>query len=82
MSKEEVHDLLVKLKREVNNLDSSSDIHNEMNSLITDIEQQLELNETSITENIRNYIEQIEAEHPRVTNILSELMIKLMNIGI
>ncbi len=82
MSKEEVHDLLVKLKREVKNLDSNSDIHKEINSLISDIEQKLALNETSLTENIRNYIEQFEAEHPRVTNILSELMIKLMNIGI
>lgn len=82
MSQKEIHLLLDKLKKEIEILDSNSELHLEINQLIVDIEHHLKLREATVVDNIRNYIERMEIEHPRITNILSELMIKLINIGI
>ena len=87
MSQEELHQLLNKLKEELEGLEANSDVCKEVNLLITDIELQLKALEaeqkgTSITENIRNHIEKFEEEHPRVTNILNDLMVKLLSIGV
>ena len=82
MGQEDLHQLLNALKKEVGNLDASSKVHKEINALISDIELQLELQEESLVENIHKYIGRFEAEHPKITNILSEIMIKLSNIGV
>ncbi len=82
MSEENLHTLLRKLKKELSDLDANSVIRKEVNSLITDIELKLKLQEVSLTENIRDNIEKFEDEHPKVTAILREIMIKLVNIGI
>lgn len=82
MSQEDLHQLLSKLRKEIDYLDASSEIHKEINSLIADIELQLKLQKVSLTENIRNHIEKFEVEHPKITNILSDIMIKLINIGV
>ncbi|MEJ2115014.1 MAG: DUF4404 family protein [Gammaproteobacteria bacterium] len=82
MSQEDLHQLLSALRREINNLDANSDAHKEINALISDIELQLKLQEVSLVENIQKYIGRLEAEHPKITNILSDIMAKLTNIGI
>ena len=87
MSQEESHQLLNKLRQELEGLEANSDVHKEISLLITEIESQLltleaERKGISITENIRNHIEKFEEEHPRVTNILHDLMVKLLSIGI
>ena len=82
MSQEDLHQLLSALKKEVESLDAGSEAHKEINTLISDIELQLKLQEESLVENIRKYIGRLEAEHPKITNILSDIMIKLSNIGI
>ena len=85
MSQKELHQLVEKLRDELNSLKVNDTGKNELNSLLTEIEKQL--SESSVKEthepllkNIQSHIEQFEAEHPRMTNILSEVMNKLSNI--
>lgn len=87
MSQAELHHLLNMLREELEFLEVNSDVRKESSLLITEIELQLQTLEadrkgTSITDNIRNHIEKFEEEHPRVTNILNDLMVKLLSIGV
>ena len=87
MSQQELHHLLSLLKEELEDLESSSESHKEISSLITNIELQIQTLEDKqqhrpLTENIRNHIEKFETEHPRITGILNDIMMKLSNIGI
>lgn len=87
MSKKEVNLLIEKLKLELTELKSDSLLREEIIRLIDEIERQLPLNESDVEEKtladrIRSLIGRFEAEHPRLTNILSEIMNKLSNIGI
>ena len=87
MSKKEVNFLLEKLKLELTELKPDSLLREEIIRLIDEIEQQLPINESDIEEKtladkIRSLIGRFEVEHPRLTNILSEIMNKLSNIGI
>ena len=87
MSEEELHQLLNKLRAELECLDTDSDVHQELGLLISNIEQQIEelkdkQHEMSLVENVQTHIEKFEVEHPRITNILNDIMMKLTNIGI
>ncbi len=87
MSQKELHQLIRKLQEEVEDLEIKSDAQQELSSLIKEIEDQADAYEIEKThghllDNIKTYIEKFEAEHPRMTNILSEIMIKISNIGI
>jgi len=87
MSQEELHQLLNKLRAELECLDTGSDVHQELGILISNIEQQIEelenkQHEMSLVENVQTHIEKFEVEHPRITNILNDIMMKLTNIGI
>ncbi len=87
MSQEELHQLLHKLKSEVKDLDIKTDDQQELNQLIKGIEDQvndveLENSHQSLLDNLRIHIERFEVEHPRMTGILNEIMLKLSNIGI
>ena len=87
MSQQELHHLLNLLKEELEDLETSSDSHKEISSLIANIELQIQTLEDnqqhmSLIENIRNHIEKFETEHPIITGILNDIMIKLSNIGI
>ena len=87
MSQEELHQLLNKLRAELENLEINSDAHQELSLLITNIEHQIEgledkQQKVSLTENLRTHIEKFEVEHPRITGILNDIMMKLSNIGV
>ena len=87
MSKENLRLDLERLRSEVNQIaDSKPDSREKLNSLITDLEKRIEseTNEDDIglMENIREHISNFEAEHPRATAILNDIMVTLSNIGI
>lgn len=87
MSKKDLNLLLEELRLELTELKSDSLLREEVVRLINEIEQQLQLDqdskeEKSLADRIRSLIGRFEVEHPRLTNILSEIMNKLSNIGI
>lgn len=89
MSQEDIKILLNKLKEEIRSLEVNSVMYQEIISLISDIENQAllqkdekEKEEASLIDNIRNYIGEFEVEHPRITNVLNDIMIKLISIGV
>ncbi len=87
MSQEELHQLLNKLRAELDKLEIDSNAHQDLSQLITNVEHQIERledkqNKVSLTENLRTHIEKFEVEHPRITGILNDIMMKLTNIGI
>jgi hypothetical protein len=87
MSQEDIKRLLDKLKEEIKSLEVNSVMYREVISLISDIENQVLLQkdqqeETSLINSIRNYIGEFEVEHPRITNVLNDIMIKLISIGV
>ena len=87
MSKKDVNLLLEELRIELTELKSDSLLREEVVHLINEIEQQLQLDQESkeertLVDRIRSLIGRFEVEHPRLTNILSEIMNKLSNIGI
>lgn len=87
MSQEELHQLLEKLREELNNLEINSSAYQEVSLLITNIEDQIKGLEdkkpkTSLADNLRTHVEKFEVEHPRITGILNDIMVKLSNMGI
>jgi len=87
MSQKDLHQLLSKLRKELDRLETDSDAHQELSLLIINIVEQIEelgdkKNKVSLTENVKAQIEKFEVEHPRITSILNDVMMKLTNIGI
>ncbi|MCZ6565820.1 MAG: DUF4404 family protein [Gammaproteobacteria bacterium] len=87
MSQKDLHQLINKLRKELDRLETDSDAHQELSLLIINIVEQIEelgdkKNKVSLTENVKAQIEKFEVEHPRITSILNDVMMKLTNIGI
>jgi len=84
MEKVKLHQLLSQLRNELEQLDTNSETHKEISNLITDIENQIEELEhkPSLTESLQLHIKKFEVEHPKVTAILNDIMIKLSSMGI
>ncbi len=87
MSQEDLHHKLNKLRSELENLEVNSDVHQELSHLISSIEQQIQgledkQHKNSLMESIQGHIEKFEVEHPRITSILNDIMVKLSNIGV
>ena len=87
MSQEELQQLLNKLRVELNSLDINSDEYHKVNSVIASIENQIEeieeqQSKSTLKEDLQKYIEKFEVEHPRITGILNDIMVKLGNMGI
>ena len=82
---EKLHEKISSLKSELDKLSVDDDAtRNQINTLIEDIES---LNDTSeekddVIDNIKSSIEHFEAEHPRATAILNDIMVTLSNMGI
>jgi len=87
MSQKDLHQLINKLRKELDRLETDSDAHQELSLLIINIVEQIEelgdkKNKVSLTENVKAQIGKFEVEHPRITSILNDVMMKLTNIGI
>ena len=82
MSQEDIRLTLNKLKKEIDGLESNSTTSKELYQLMDELEQLLQARENTLIDDVRHQIEKLETEHPKITNILSEIMIKLINIGV
>ena len=88
MSREKLEHALERLRSELDSLGQGPEEANaRLRRLIDDVERQmdsLELgnDDASVGDTIKDYIEQFEIEHPRITNILNDVMVTLSNMGI
>ena len=88
MSRPQLEQSLDALRKELAALEpGAEDVRRRLSALIDDIDKELEaLDENqehdSLLEQLRHQIESFEVEHPRVTNILNDIMVTLSNLGI
>ena len=84
MSREQLRDLLSRLRAELATLDAGDDgAQTRLRKLLDDIEGQLADNDNDgLTNDLKRRIETFEVEHPRVTAILNDVMVTLSNLGI
>jgi hypothetical protein len=87
MSKENLTKDLERLRTEVNHIDDNLPESKERLFVLIDELQQRIANDTdsddaNLIENIRDHITNFEAQHPRATAILNDIMVTLSNMGI
>lgn len=87
MSDESLRADLERLRIEVNQAAGRDpDTQRKLNELINDIERRIndpsDEDDEGLIENIRAEIANFEAEHPRTTAILNDIMVTLSNMGI
>lgn len=87
MSQEKLEKELEKLRSEVDNLASDDTTsRDKLNRLITELETVLQSSKEEehhgLVDNVREAINHFEAEHPRATAILNDIMVTLSNMGI
>ncbi|MCP3959001.1 MAG: DUF4404 family protein [bacterium] len=86
--REELRRSLDRLRDEISHLEDSDEAtRRRMNRLVAQLEDQLggeaeEEHLGMLTEAVRNYVEQLEIEHPRMTSVLNRILVGLSNIGI
>jgi len=86
MSRTKLHNDLEKLRKEINRL-AVDDVESRkrLDQLITDLEAKLEKPDEEndgLMVNLKDAIKHFEAEHPRATAILNDIMVTLSNMGI
>ncbi len=88
MEREELQQSIEGLRSEIRKLGEDDEpIKSRMRGLLADLERQLDENEDydepdHLIENARDYIEQFEVEHPRLTGMLNRVMVALSDLGI
>ena len=88
MTNENLKNDLDKLRGEINSVsENDPQAKQRLNSLISNLEKRLEDSaladdDDGLIENIREEIANFEAEHPRATAILNDIMVTLSNMGI
>ncbi len=82
--KHDISSKLDALKQEVERSQFNNEADKEhINALINDIEQSSDEHDSEpVIDNIKTSIEKFEAEHPRATAILNDIMVTLNNMGI
>ena len=84
----ELDELLTRLYIKLEALKAEGTDTNELAHIVTEISYQIEQHKTeiatdvSLINNLQAKIEKVEAEHPKVTRILNDIMMKLSSIGI
>ena len=87
MEREELQRSLEGLRSEIRKLGKDDErIKRRMRRLVADLERQLESEEDSdegeLIDSVRDYIDQFEVDHPRLTGMLNRVMVALSNLGI
>ena len=88
MSEKEINQGLAALRQQIDGLATSdSETREKLQGLLNDLEHQvnsLEAGEQQghLIEDIKGAIAEFEAQHPRLTGILNDIMIALGNLGI
>ena len=85
MSRAQLEHALQRLRAELDQLDG--DVEARLRGVIAELEGQIEALDSaqesaSMVNNLKRHIEQFEVEHPKVTNILNDVMVTLSNMGI
>jgi hypothetical protein len=87
MAEKEVSEALFNLRSEIERLESSNpELKTKLEGLLDELEDNLEATEDEnhlhLVEDMQEAISQFEIEHPRLTGIVNELMVRLSNMGI
>ena len=88
MSRDELQQALAKLRDELDALGPEhANTRERLEKLVFEVESELaaldaEADHQSVVESMRTRLEQFEVEHPRITNILNDIMVTLSNLGI
>ena len=85
MAKEELQRSLSELKEEIENV-ANPTTREHLEGLVGELEVHLddtpETREQSILGSLTGLIDQLEVEHPKLTNTLNQMMVSLSNMGI
>lgn len=88
MSRDELQQALAKLRDELDALGPEhAHTRERLETLVSEVESELaaldaEADHESVIESMKTRLEQFEVEHPRITNILNDIMVTLSNLGI
>lgn len=87
MAEKEIAESIYKLRSEIEHLENNNpDLRLKLEGLLDDLEDRLESSEEPnslhLIEDMQTAITQFEVEHPTITGVLNDLMVKLSNIGI
>ena len=88
MAKQKLHEDLIKLRNEINNIAAEdTQSRDKVNRILSELEAQLEntdgeVQDEGVLTSVREAIEQFETDHPRATAILNDIMVTLSNMGI
>lgn len=83
----EIAETIKALRNESNKLKSDDvDTTETINQLIEKLEQQIESptveNQHSLTDHLKRSVSAFEIQHPRLTSIVNDLMVKLAGLGV
>ncbi|MCZ6804333.1 MAG: DUF4404 family protein [Proteobacteria bacterium] len=88
MPEKKLRDDIEKLRNEIENLSADEDTPKEkLEMLLQDIESGLETeeknkNQSDLLAGLKESVNHFEAEHPRATAIINDIMVTLSNMGI
>ena len=88
MSRVELQTSLDRLRAELTDLGPEAEVAKaRLTELVDEVERELEqlgdtADHTSILDKLQHQVEAIEVEHPRITNILNDVMVTLANLDI
>ena len=88
MNQQEIRTALNRLRTEIQRLAAKdAEAGERINQLVTDIERQLESPDNqerraALQEKLPGLIEQLEVEHPDLTNVLSRIITALSSMGV
>lgn len=86
MKNQKLHEDLKRLRDEINHLAADEvESREKLNQLIGELEAKLENpdeDDEGLMDNVKDAIKHFEAEHPRATAILNDIMVTLSNMGI
>ena len=86
MKNHQLHENLNRLRAEINQLAADKvESREKLNKLIGELEAKMENpdeDDERLIDNLKDAIKHFEAEHPRATTILNDIMVTLSNMGI
>ena len=85
MGGRELERTIAELRAEIARVDDAAE-RERLRALVTRVEQRLteagEVRAKPLLDDLRHFVESVEANHPRLTSIVNDVMMKLANIGI
>jgi len=88
MNKEDLHETLERLRRELSALGpEAGPLKDRVNSVINDLERQFQDldnpgQRATMRDRLATLIEQVESQHPSITSMLDQIMTSLASMGV